>query len=312
VTPRRFVEICAELGRGCASSAWVVSIMNSCTWALSRFPATVRESLFAGPSTPLVCGVVAPTGECLDRGAALEITGSWAYASGCLHSDWALLGVRKVNVAGETTGRSIALLPMRELTIERTWNAVGLAGTGSHTLRADHIVVPPACVVPMEVAASGSVSSNVPLLFRNPLVPILSLALAGPLLGMALGALDSFDRTFGQSRAGSSDARGLVVSAIDAARDRALAAAADTEAWSRRSTTMPPVDQVKVKLDIAEVARATRATVDEVLDIAGVTGLSDDSAMARYWRDIAVGSRHGMLNYRRVSEEYGGLLLGSR
>ena len=73
---------------------------------------------------------------------------------------------------------------------------------------------------------------------------------------------------------------------------------------------MPPLDQVRVKLDIAEVARGTRAAVDALLDIAGVTGLSRDSDLARYWRDIAVGSRHGMLNYRRVSEEYGRLLLG--
>jgi alkylation response protein AidB-like acyl-CoA dehydrogenase len=70
------------------------------------------------------------------------------------------------------------------------------------------------------------------------------------------------------------------------------------------------VDQAKVKLDIAEVAHDTRAAVDSLLDIAGVTGLSNDSDLARYWRDIAVGSRHGMLNFRRVSEEYGRLLLG--
>jgi len=62
VTPARFVEICSELGRACGSSAWVVSIMNSCTWALSRFPAGVGEALFAGSSGPMVCGVVAPSG----------------------------------------------------------------------------------------------------------------------------------------------------------------------------------------------------------------------------------------------------------
>ena len=37
VSPAQFVEISSELGRACGSSAWVVSIMNSCTWALSRY-----------------------------------------------------------------------------------------------------------------------------------------------------------------------------------------------------------------------------------------------------------------------------------
>ncbi len=314
VSPRQFVEICAALGRGCASSSWVVSIMNSCTWALNRFPDTVRESVFAGPAAPMICGVVAPTGVCRDRPGHREITGSWAYASGCLHSEWALLGVLNVNESGETIGRSIALVPMKDLTIERTWNAVGLSGTGSHTLRADRVKVPHQFVIGMDVAASGSVSSSVPPLFRNALVPILALALAGPLLGMALGALDCFDRTYPQSRVAitgsSADARSPVIGVIDVANDSALAAATTTQAWALNSTTMPPVDQVRIKLDIAEVARGTRAAVDALLDIAGVTGLSRDSDLARYWRDIAVGSRHGLLNYRRVSEEYGRLLLG--
>jgi 3-hydroxy-9,10-secoandrosta-1,3,5(10)-triene-9,17-dione monooxygenase len=315
VSPRQFVEICTELGRGCGSSAWVASIMNSCTWALNRFPDAVRESVFAGPAAPMVCGVVAPTGECVGRRGHLEITGSWAYASGCLHAEWALLGVLNVNESGDTLGRSIALVPMKELTIERTWDAVGLSGTGSHTLRADHVEVPQPCVIGMDVAASGrSGSPGIGPLFRNALVPILALALAGPLLGMALGALDCFDRKDPQSRvdnAGTSaDARLPVIGVIDMARDSALTAASTTQAWALSSTMMPAVDQVKVKLDIAEVARDTRAAVDSLLDIAGVRGLSRDSELARYWRDIAVGSRHGMLNFRRVSEEYGRLLLG--
>jgi 3-hydroxy-9,10-secoandrosta-1,3,5(10)-triene-9,17-dione monooxygenase len=313
VSPRQFVEICAELGRACASSGWVVSIMNSCTWALNRFPNTVRESVFAGPAAPMVCGVVAPTGECVDRGGQLEVTGSWAYASGCLHSEWALLGVLNVNESGETLGRSIALVPMKDLTIERSWNAVGLSGTGSHTLRADHIEVQQPFVIELGVAASGNLSPSVPPLFRSALVPVLALALAGPLLGMALGALDSFDRNHTLSGPGDATgalARQHVIDVIEDAKACARAAATNTESWALGTTLMPAVDQVKVKLDIAEVARGSRAAVDALLDIAGVTGLSCDSDLARYWRDIAVGSRHGMLNYRRVSDEYGRLFLG--
>jgi hypothetical protein len=166
----------------------------------------------------------------------------------------------------------------------------------------------------MDVAASGSGSPGAGPLFRNALVPILALALAGPLLGMALGALDCFDRKYPQSRVDntgtSADARLPVIGVIDRARDSALTAASTTQAWALSSMMMPAVDQAKVKLDIAEVAHDTRAAVDSLLDIAGVTGLSNDSDLARYWRDIAVGSRHGMLNFRRVSEEYGRLLLG--
>jgi len=314
VTPARFVEICSELGRACGSSAWVVSIMNSCTWALSRFPAGVREALFAGSSGPMVCGVVAPSGECRNRQDHLEITGRWAYASGCLHSEWALLGVRQVNDVGETIGLGVALVPMAELTIERTWNAVGLCGTGSHTLQAKRVQVPPANVIGMDVAASGIVSPGMPMLYRSALVPILALSLAGPLLGMVFGALDRFDRDNPSPRVDSSaaatTARTQVTSTIESIRSTALAAADETETWAARATGMPPLDQVKVKLDIATVARDARAAVDGLLDIAGVRGLSRDSDLARCWRDIAVGSRHGMLNYQRVSAEYGRLLLG--
>ena len=234
------------------------------------------------------------------------------YASGCLHADWALLGVRTVDDDGNDVGRGIALVPMDRLTVERNWNSVGLSGTGSHAVCADTVAVPRTHVIGMDVASTGSLAPEIPELFRSSLVPILALALAGPLLGMTLGALDTFNRDYALTRAGAPAAVAALTRATDsvaAARSVAVNAANQTQLWAAGCKPMPPIDQVKVKLDIAEVAREARTVVETLLDLAGAPGLSMDSTLAGYWRDLAVGSRHGMLNYFRVTEEYGRLLL---
>ena len=35
---RTYVEVMAEVGRGCASTAWVASLLNVCAWLTALFP----------------------------------------------------------------------------------------------------------------------------------------------------------------------------------------------------------------------------------------------------------------------------------
>ena len=54
------VAVAAELGHGCASTAWVQTLLNVTTWASSRSPSA--SELFETGAWPRVCGVLAPSG----------------------------------------------------------------------------------------------------------------------------------------------------------------------------------------------------------------------------------------------------------
>lgn len=63
-------------------------------------------------------------------------SGHWSFASGVMHSEWALLAVQCDQV------RLQCLLPVGELELLDVWHTAGLRGTGSNDLRAANLFVP--------------------------------------------------------------------------------------------------------------------------------------------------------------------------
>jgi alkylation response protein AidB-like acyl-CoA dehydrogenase len=61
----------------------------------------------------------------------------------------------------------------------------------------------------------------------------------------------------------------------------------------------------QLHMDLADAARDCRSAVDRLLDLGGVRGFNTTSPLQRYWRDIAVGSRHPHLNPYLALERLG-------
>ncbi|MEV4441536.1 acyl-CoA dehydrogenase family protein, partial [Streptomyces sp. NPDC049577] len=152
---RTLLEVSAELGRGCGSTAWFIALANVCGWVVGLFPERAQREVYGeGPGTR-VCSVLTPGGTSRAAGAGLVITGRWPFASGCLHAQWALLGTPVTGADGEQLDRGVALVPMAELTIEDTWHTVGMRGTGSHTLVAEDVFVPDHRILSLTGALRG-------------------------------------------------------------------------------------------------------------------------------------------------------------
>ena len=78
----------AELGRGCASTAWVQTLIGVTTWAASLLASDGQADVFTGGRPPRVCGVLAPTGTATPVDGGYLVSGRWGFASGSLHADW--------------------------------------------------------------------------------------------------------------------------------------------------------------------------------------------------------------------------------
>jgi len=192
-----------------------------------------------------------------------------------------------------------------ELTVERTWQMAGMRGTGSHTLVADGLLVPVRWVTP------GAMPTAAERVFY-------AITVLAPVVGAAYGALDVINAMFASDRkpfmtsyarmGESPGARHWLADAAHLVRraDRAMAAAA---ADSERDD-LTDLDIARLSMDLADAARDCRAAAERMLDLHGASGFNIGNPLQRYWRDIAVGSRHPHLNPYLAVERLGAGLAG--
>lgn len=283
------------LGRACPSTAWVA---GTCVTAKNIVAGSGMEShdFFADPDA-LCCGSGVPAGQGERGHGGVRIRGRWPNVSGCEDATWALLGLL---VDGAF---SFAVIPMAELGIDRTWQMAGMRGTGSHTVVADDVLVPAERVV-----AASPFPTDGQMLY--------AMTVLGPVVGAAHGALDAVRAMFASDRkpfmtsytrmGESAGARQWLAEAthlVHRAETTMLAVANEVDA-----TGVSDQDRPRLQMDLADAARDCRSAVERLLDLHGASGFATTNALQRYWRDIAVGSRHPHLNPYLAVESYGQLL----
>jgi hypothetical protein len=82
-------------------------------------------------------------------------------------------------------------IPMSELLIKETWFVAGMKGTGSNTIIADKVFVPEHRLrsVPQALQNEYATEHTDEALYRSSFIPVLTLILAGPQLGLGRAAL---------------------------------------------------------------------------------------------------------------------------
>jgi len=152
---------------------------------LAGLPRATFDTLFPPSADVIMAGVFAPSGTISPMDGGYELTGRWAFASGCEHATYLFANAIESFVDGHPVMRASVLMPA-EVTIEDTWNVVGLRGTGSHHFSVVGAAVPrDRTFVPL----SDTPCIDTPLL-RIPTPAIIAVAIAAVALGTARGALD--------------------------------------------------------------------------------------------------------------------------
>ncbi|GIJ47516.1 acyl-CoA dehydrogenase [Virgisporangium aliadipatigenens] len=307
------VRVAVELGQGCPSTAWVFSLSSAAklmTGAVQTGRA--RDAYFADPHC-VVCasGVIGGHGETVPGG--LSLTGKWRMASGCEVATWAFL-VTPIVRDGAPAGGAGVLVPVADLTVERSWDAAGLGGTGSHTLVADGVFVEDAFVA---LPPPGATMPQPPARLTIGAV----LAHLAPMLGAAKGAHQvveellrgdkaPFQTTY-RRMADSPLARLWFAEAtrlVDAAVERSIRVA---ELLDRTGDVppMPSLDRSTLRMELVTAAQECRAALGKLLDLHGASGFQHANPLQRFWRDVEVGTRYAGLNPFITAEDHSRLLL---
>jgi indole-3-acetate monooxygenase len=309
VDPLTFYHVVEAIARIDGSTGWCVFIA-ACNALLGAFLVDeAAEKVFGNDSHSITAGVVHPYGKAVVSDGGYRVTGRWPYASGCQHSTWIFCCCQVFNgdqmhVAedGEPDVR-LFFVPMEQVSIVETWDVSGLAGTGSHDVVIDQVLVPAAytCVFKPGITPQGSRYQRP--VYRYVLYASFALPIGAVALGIAQGALDAC-LELAQSKKPSVGAEMLRDRSLFHVRlAEAVALVRSARAWLH--TTVQQTwqshlayervtfdERAELLLAAANATRSAAAAVDILYTAAGASANYRSSPLQRALRDIHAATQH--------------------
>ena len=143
------MEIIEAIATADGSAGWVVMIGSETPMLLALLSRKRFDGFYANTPDVIIAGAFAPRGQAEVIDGGYRVSGRWAFASGCQHSQF-LFGNCVVTekgiprpglIPGSPETRAMMFAPAKAQIID-TWSVNGLRGTGSHDIAVENLVVP--------------------------------------------------------------------------------------------------------------------------------------------------------------------------
>lgn len=314
-TPEDYFGAVVEVGKVCASTAWVMSILGAHTWEVAHMSREVNEELFGDDPTTLLSSSYSPIRNNTENVAGgVKLSGEWRSSSGVHHASWVILGADITTKFG--TFAHNLVVPKKDLTVVDDWYTLGLAGTGSRSIIAEDVFVPWHRIIDREVLlakAGPGLKDNASPLYHVP-QGILYTAIAGaPILGAGWGFYDEFiaqarkyklrdDHTRRKSDRSLVESP-TVIQRIAQARAILNESEKRTLGWQReayeRTVAGVPLTPEEMTTGIFDVARAAASSVEVaglLMPALTASVVYKHNPLQRFYRDILTGRQHGTQN----------------
>jgi alkylation response protein AidB-like acyl-CoA dehydrogenase len=296
---RRFMELIEEISAADGSAGWVASFGFATKYISSLPPGTLSEIYANGPDI-VVAGAVFPPQPVEQVDGGYRVNGRWGFGSGSMCADIIGAGIR---VEGEKGGLPrMAWMPPEQVTIDQTWNTMGMLGTGSHDLVVKNVVVPE-----HYTAIRGAPSTVDCASYRYPSMAMAAQVLAVVGLGVAREAIDEvvaiaskknsitgapsmadrpgFQIALAQMEAQLRSARAWFYEETDRVWDKAVA---------KEEITVR--DQGLLRLASTQAAKTGADVARRAFELAGTTGIFAGHPLQRYLNDALVVAQHAFMN----------------
>ena len=321
---RTMLDVSAAVAEADGGTSWVVTLVNVCNWLIGLMPEQAQDDVFGADPDAKVSGVLAPTAQTRKVDGGWRVTGKWYYNSGSWHATWAVMGIPITDENGNVVDQGCALIPRSDMSFEETWFVAGMRSSGSNALIAGDVFVPEHRVLSVPPAINGvyGTEHTEEVLYRSALIPVLSLVLIGPQLGMGRAALDyviekaakkPISYTFFTAQKDSVAFQLQIAEAarlIDTAHLHAYRAAADIDEAAARGEYPDYARRARIRSDVGYVADTITRAIDILLSAHGAGSFADVNPLQRIWRDSATAARHAIVGPQVAYEVYGKSLLG--
>lgn len=296
-TPMDFLSMVEAVSAADGSAGWVASFgMNP--FYLSALPEATSQQVWKDTPNVVFAGGIFPTQPAKKTARGYEISGRWKFASGCMGASLLGVGIQP-DVEGELP--RMAVLPRDEVSIEETWDMIGMCGTGSHDL-----VIEQAVVDPEWTFVRGSRPNLDDPTFKYPSLSLATQVLSVTTLGLAREALDIVqseakerqsvtgapnlgEREYAQIKVGKAEAKWHAC--------KAFFYESTAAAWeSIMAGDEPTPKQINlIRLSSTHLTHECVAVVRAVYEIMGMTSAENSHPMTRIYRDASLCSQHAFM-----------------
>ena len=318
-----FARIVETLAEGCSASAWVYAVLGEHQWIIACMNERAQIDVWGNTPDAAASSSLAPRVTATRASGGWRLSGRFPFSSGCHHAQWAILGTKAEDAAGNAPTRYM-LVPMHEIEIIDDWHVLGLRGTGSCSLRVDDVFVPEHRTVLLADLMAGTTEGAALLpeysLLRAPRGYLVPFSLPNVLFTVARRALTLVPAvqrvriSRGVQAVASSEVvqlrLGEASAMIDAAvllmrtrRDQSIAAL-------ESGAPITADDVARNRRDVTFAADLARRGVETLVEVSGSNAVYDADALQPLLRDVLTIATHIVVSRHGAMVPYGRLLLG--
>jgi len=307
VEPQVFVDVLERIARVDASTAWCIGQTSCCSMSASVLHSEIGAKIFLDPRGVMAWGPGKGRADIVEGG--FRVSGDWSFASGCRQASWvgglSTLYRDGQEVLDPATGKpviKIMLFPVEQVAMRKSWNVIGLKGTGSDSYSVKDVFVPERhCLIQDDARERHNHSPLYSVTSRN----MYAMGFSAIALGIASAMLEQFiaiavsktpkglQSPLKQSaviQAGVAQARASLESS------RVYMATTIDRVWSGLKTSGAPAmsldDRVALRLAASHAIRQSYQVADFAFHAAGASVVYTGDAMERRFRDIVTLRQH--------------------
>lgn len=323
VYSRTKVDVLAELARGCASTAWAVTIWTDQNYLVGLLPEQAQDEVFADPNARVTATINIVDARALPEDGGFRVSGTFPFNSGSLHAQWAAHAAL-ITDGDRDPEPALFLMPYSDMTILDDWNTSGLRGSESNTVTATNVFVPTYRVLRVAPILAGTAPQSIhdSPLYRISPIHFWNTSIFPAALGVAQAAYEFFlERLPGSkitytfySEKGEAPVTHLQLAEVAMKMRAARLLGQDVTGLvdAHAETGEPFTLEERARLRCA-VGYATRLCLEavEILRVAsGAKAIRLENPMQRLARDIQALSTHAMGSANPTLELYGRVLCG--
>jgi 3-hydroxy-9,10-secoandrosta-1,3,5(10)-triene-9,17-dione monooxygenase len=311
----RIVEILTE---GCASSGWVYAVLGEHQWLLASYPEQAQIDIWGDDPRAVASSSLAPRAVAERVPGGWRLTGQYSFSSGSTYAKWAIIGAF-LDKPGDAAAIAYLLVPFTDIEIIDDWHVLGLAGTGSRSLRLRDVFVPEhRCVLLSELLAGtppgAKVHADYPLmsaprgLMVNYSLPPVAIALGNRALRVALASL-SQRVSRGITRMAASEFVQMTVAeaaaAIDAATLTMHSGRAAAEVLIAKGEPIPQEYVLRTRRDMTHAQHQVQWAVEKLVEVCGARSVYDGDTLASIRRDLLTVLTHNIASRQAAMGAWG-------
>ena len=309
-------EVTMEIGRGCASTAWMAGQWPGHQFMVGYFGKEAQDEYFAtGYDTMSSTASAQVRLDVAEEAGGLRVSGHLKMLSGCDAAEWILLIIPPYGMH---------LVPRSDFRVEHDWHVSGLGGTGSKSVIMDDIFIPSYRSVSTEALTNGSSYGALHYddpYYKVPMGNSLNTLLLASTIGAARGLVELFDERVrvridthtgdpAYTRPGTQLRFGEASAAVDAAILIERQILADLAAWGRAGGAPSREARARVRRDIGYATRLCVTAGDLLLESGDASGHYSHQLVQRFGRDLHMAGLQASLTFDEPAMSYSQLRWG--